>query len=82
MISRHVQRVYELRKKAEGQKIWVSLEESTDIEQRHVVCFVIGVIDEERSKSYLANVQTFDNESFNNFCLLPRFFAMHLAAGI
>lgn len=63
----YVQRVYddkmeELRKKAEGQKIWVSLDETTDIDQRHVVCFAFGLlgVDGERCKSYLANVQILD----------------------
>ena len=61
-----MQRVYDdkmkkLRKKAKGQKIWVSLDKSTCIERRHGVCFVFGAMGvKERCKSYLVDVQTLD----------------------
>ena len=47
-----------LRRKAYGQKIWVSLDETTDVEGRYVACFVLGIlgIEEERSKCYVGNV--------------------------
>ena len=38
------------RKLVAGNKIWESLNETTDIEQRYIVCFVFGIlgVDEER----------------------------------
>ena len=48
-----------LRKLAAGQKIWVSLDETTDVEQRYIVCLVFGImgIEEERENCYLANLE-------------------------
>ena len=48
----------ELRRKAFGQKLWVSLDETTDVDQRYIACFIFGVlgVEEEREKCYLANV--------------------------
>ena len=47
-----------MRRKAHGLKIWVSLDETTDVEGRYVACFVLGIlgIEEERSKCYVGNV--------------------------
>lgn len=51
--------IEKLRSKAAGKYIWVSLDETTDVEQRMVANFVFGVLDEddenERGKSYLLN---------------------------
>ena len=60
----YVQEAYQsklssLRKLAAGQKIWVSLDETTDVEQRYIVCLVFGImgIEEERENCYLANLE-------------------------
>ena len=47
-----------LREKATGQKLWASIDESTDVEQRYVACFVFGIlgVEGERKKCYLSNV--------------------------
>ena len=47
-----------IRKKAAGNRIWASMDETTDIEQRHVACFVFGVMDVEgeENRCYLANI--------------------------
>ena len=47
-----------LRNKVAGRKIWVSLDETTDIEQRYIICFIFGVLGDEAEidKSYLANI--------------------------
>ena len=50
----------DLRSKETGKKIWVSLDETTDVEQRYVVAFVFGIL-EERASSYLANVDVLEN---------------------
>lgn len=59
----HVQDLYketlsDLRHKVDGKKLWVSLDETTDVEQRYVACFVFGILGEEveRLKCYLGNV--------------------------
>ena len=59
----YVRSIYEntmkhLRGKANGRKLWVSIDESTDVEQRYVACFVFGIlgVEEERRKYYLSNV--------------------------
>ena len=59
----YVRSIYEntmkhLRGKANGQKLWVSIDESTDVEQRYVAYFVFGIlgVEEERLKYYLSNV--------------------------
>ena len=43
-------------------KIWASIDETTDVEQRYVACFVFGIIGvpEERAKIYLLNVASLD----------------------
>ena len=33
-----------LQKKATGAKLWVSIDETTDVEQRYVACYVFGVL--------------------------------------
>lgn len=47
-----------LREKADGKYIWVSLDETTDVDQRYVANFVFGILgeEEEREKSYLLNM--------------------------
>ena len=50
----------DLRSKATGKKIWVSLDETTDVEQRYVVAFVFGILEEECENSYLANVDVLE----------------------
>lgn len=57
---RYVPKVYEecvqkLKEKAANKFIWVSLDESTDSEERYVVNFIFGVLDveSERDRSYL-----------------------------
>ncbi|KAK3887382.1 hypothetical protein Pcinc_008499 [Petrolisthes cinctipes] len=47
-----------IRRKACGKKIWVSLDETTDVEQRCIVNLVFGVLGDEteRGKYYLVNV--------------------------
>ena len=59
----YVRNIYEntmknLRGKANGQKLWVSIDESTDVEQRYVACFVFSIlgVEEEKRKCYLSNV--------------------------
>lgn len=59
----YVSEVYEakvksLREKAAGMKLWVSIDETTDVEQRFIACFVFGIlgVEEERSKCYLGNI--------------------------
>lgn len=41
-----------LQKKSAGQKLWVSLDETTDVEKRFIACFVFGImgVAEEREK--------------------------------
>ena len=47
-----------LRKKVDGKKLWISVDETSDCEQRHVSCFVFGILgdEEERNKCYLGNM--------------------------
>lgn len=47
-----------LQRKAAGKKLWVSLDETTDAEQRYVACFVFGIlgVEDEQGKCYLGNV--------------------------
>lgn len=51
--------IEELRSKACGKRIWVTLDETTDVQQRSVANFVFGILDDEneRGKSYLLNVK-------------------------
>ncbi|XP_063610355.1 uncharacterized protein LOC134785688 [Penaeus indicus] len=63
----YVQNVYKskiskLRKKVAGKKLWVSIDETTDVEQRFVACFVLGILGEEdeRDKCYLGNMALLD----------------------
>lgn len=68
-----------LRAKAKGKYIWVSLDETTDIEQRLVANFVFGILDDkdglERGKCYLLDVQQIENHegstiaAFFNNCM-------------
>ena len=52
-----------MRKLAAGKKLWVSLDETTDIEQRYIVCFVFRVLGvyEEKTKCYLANLEILES---------------------
>lgn len=47
-----------IRSKAAGKHIWVSLDETTDAEQRKIANFIFGMLDDdnERGKSYLVHV--------------------------
>lgn len=47
---------------AAGKKLWVSLDETTDVDQRYVACFVFGIMGDktERDKCYLANIAILD----------------------
>lgn len=47
-----------LRRKVNGQKLWVFLDETTDVEQRIVFNFVFGILGvvDERDKVYLLNI--------------------------
>ena len=47
-----------IRKKADGKKIWISIDETTDVQRRYIACFIFGILgeEEERRKCYLANV--------------------------
>lgn len=66
-----------LRGKAKDNGIWVSLDETSDVEQRCVVNFVFGVlgVQEERDKSYLLTLKVLDRvnhstiAAFFNDCL-------------
>lgn len=70
-----------LREKARGKHIWVSIDESTDVEQRYVVNFIFGILDgdensPERGKCYLLDMAVVENvnastmAAFFNDCLL------------
>lgn len=52
-----------VRDKARNKKIWVSLDETADVEQRCVVNFVFGILgeEEERTKSYVVTLKTLQN---------------------
>lgn len=56
-----------LRLKAAGKRIWISLDETTDVEQRMVANFVFGILDDEneRGKSYLLNVAQLERVNAN-----------------
>lgn len=67
-----------LREKAADNFIWITLDETTDVEQRYVVNFVFGIlgVEEEKGRCYLLSMQileatnsntiaTFFNESLN-----------------
>lgn len=68
-----------LRAKAKGKYIWVSLDETTDVEQRLVANFVFGILDSsdglERGKCYLLDVRQIENHegsaiaAFFNDCM-------------
>lgn len=56
-----------LRSQAAGKRIWVSLDETTDVEQRMVANFVFGILgdENERGKSYLLNVVQLEKVNAN-----------------
>lgn len=68
MRNKYVDIIYEerieyFRSKAENKKIWVSLDETQDTEQRYVPNFIFGLMesdDVERGKCYLLNVATLE----------------------
>lgn len=57
----------ELQSKADGKQIWVTLDETTDVEQRMVANFVFGILgdENERGKSYLLNVAQLEKTNAN-----------------
>lgn len=59
--------IEKLRAKAAGKHIWVSLDETTDVEQRMVANFVFGILDDEseRGKSYLLNTAQLEKTNAN-----------------
>lgn len=60
-----------LREKADGRKIWVSVDETTDVEMRMVANFVFGILDDEaeRGKSYLLNMAELDQTNANTIAV-------------
>lgn len=72
--SKYVPLLYEqclqvMRSKAMNKCIWVSLDETTDSEQRLVANFIFGILDdneEERGKCYLLNVAELDAANASN----------------
>ncbi|XP_053964253.1 uncharacterized protein LOC128867182 [Anastrepha ludens] len=60
-----------LRLKADGEHIWVALDETTDIEKISVANFVFGILDDEneRGKSYLLNVKELDKCDANTIAI-------------
>lgn len=63
--------IEKLRSKVVGKKIWVSLDESTDVEHRMVANFVFGILGEEneRGKSYLLNVSELSKTNANTIAV-------------
>lgn len=70
-----------LREKAQNKHIWVSIDESTDVEHRYVVNFIFGILDgdensPERGKCYLLDMVVVEQvnastmAAFFNDCLL------------
>lgn len=60
-----------MRKKVEDKYIWVSIDESTDVQQRMVVNFVFGIMDSnannsERGKCFLLNMGLVDSANASN----------------
>lgn len=70
-----------LRAKADGKFIWVSMDETTDVEQRLVANFVFGILNDEseRGKCYLLDVRVVETNdgntmaTFFNDCMLLLF---------
>lgn len=65
--SKYVPKIYEdcvdkMKRIVSGKNIWVSLDETTDIEQRYVVNFVFGIlgVEEERGRCYLFSSKILD----------------------
>lgn len=63
--------IEKLRSKAEKNYIWVSIDETTDVDQRMVANFIFGVLDgeeksEERGKCYLLNMTVMDVTNANS----------------
>ena len=60
-----------LRSKVKNKRIWVSLDESTDVEQRFVVASVFGILDEqERDNSYFSNIAVLDRVNHSTLAFL------------
>lgn len=59
--------IEKLRAKAAGKRIWITLDETTDKEQRMVANFVFGILDDEneRGKSYLFNAAVLERTNAN-----------------
>lgn len=51
-----------MRRLAENNYIWVSIDESTDIDQRYIINFIFGElgVEEERDRSYLFTMAVLD----------------------
>ena len=51
----HLSKIKMLQEKDAGQKIWVSVDETTDIEQRFVACFIFRIMgaSKEREKKLI-----------------------------
>lgn len=61
-----------LRKLAATKYIWVSVDETTDVEQRYIINFIFGIlgVDEEKDRSYLfsmAQLHKTDNHAIAKF---------------
>ena len=50
-----------LRAKSKGQKLWVSIDESTDVEHRCVACFVFGILGVEGERKKMLFKQCFSS---------------------
>lgn len=59
--------IEKLRLKAADKRIWISVDETTDIEQRMVASFVFGILDDdsEHGKSYLLNAMELSKVNAN-----------------
>lgn len=60
-----------LREKAKGKKIWITVDETTDVEQRMVANFVFGIlgVESEYGKSYLLNSAELDKTNANTIAV-------------
>lgn len=63
--------IKKLREKAKGKKIWITLDETTDVELRMVANFVFGILGEENEygKSYLLNTAELDKTNANTIAV-------------
>lgn len=76
--AKYTECIEKMRAKAKGKHIWVSLDETTDVEQRLIANFVFGILDDEseRGRSCLLEIQELESHDSNsiatffNDCLL------------